>query len=368
MIMILLTYGQNWNQELYMSNSEDKSDILNSYRKAKNDELNKTHVIKEFKGKTDRHDSCVVYTDGSAKGSSQSRDEKSFAGWGIYFIHTDKRGRESHGTKYSNLYNSDPLEAELRAALEGLKFNKYPAHFDLVSDSADVIEGIQDIHEKVSKYHQIKSKDESECSSDEKKQFRYLKIWNQINSEINSNDNIISLKVRWVRSHSLDKLGTNLPDPDNFENPEDKQLVKDCLGNEKADKSANMGAIKSIKSSLYFYINIHQNENEKRRSMMTSRKNFMASRFATDEAIRFLSAQDANFLPKDVMEGIFDPNTLSKIHEARTEINKGRDPAQVLKSILHSKQIITLAESSSTRDFMNKCRENVDIENESMAM
>lgn len=349
-----------------MKESNEKPTVIDDYKKAKNEELNKPHIIKEYRGKTDRYATCKVYTDGSAKGSGQSRDERSFAGWGVYFKNILQGGRVIDGTKYGNLYNSDPLEAELRAALEALKFNDYPSHFELVTDCADVVEGIINIHEKVADYHKLNSnKLSSETSNTDQKNFRYLRIWKQINDEIYSNPNIVSLQVRWVRSHSLDKYGTNLPDLNDFSDPKERLIVEDCLGNEKADKCANRGAIKSVKSSLYFFINVPQSDAERSRSLITSRKNFMNSRFARDEAVRFLSEQPKDFLPKDVIESIFDTQVIDSINHARSEIAKGKNPSDVFKSVLRSQEILAFSESNNTQDFMDRCRQQTDRENES---
>ncbi len=329
--------------------AENNSDIIRSYRPAKNDALNRPHLVKPSALAAEDLAKCVVYTDGSAKGSDQSRDQKSFAGWGIYFRNELKNGRVVEGTKYGNLFNSSSREAELRAVLEALKFNRYPCHFEIVTDCADVVEGMTDIKGTIG----LLEGD----GAGRRVNHGLLKLWRQIDEEIQSNPKIASLSVRWVRSHVLDAAGATLPDPADFDDPVERQIIADCVGNERADKCATLGAIKCIRAALFYYLNVCNDPQAHRRSIETSRKNFFSSQFARDEAIRFLSQQPRDFLPKEVLDGVFDTKTIAKIEQARAQIETGRSADAVFEKMLRSPQVLAFGQSDSTGKFMERCRE-----------
>jgi len=326
---------------------KDKTSILNNYKPAVDDELNKIHEIKSFAGKTDRHGKFTVYTDGSANGASETKDKKSFAGWGFYFKDQFPNGRKTDGTKYGSLFNADPEESELKAVLESLKFNNHPSHFEIISDCSSVVLGLRDIHEKISDYHHANSKSKKEkLSPKESKSFNYLKIWKDIYDEIYQNDNIVSLKVRWVRSHVLSKNEVKSPpNPYDFSAGPERAMVEDIIGNNRADQAANLGCIKSIRSALFFYKNIHLSESELKRSMETCKKNF-SNGFSSDEAIRFLSQQPDDFLPEDIYKSIIPKSVRITISEIKEKSSNPNDLIENISKRISSEKIKDFSRAS----------------------
>lgn len=336
--------------------SKAKTSILNDYKPAANEVLNETHVIKEFFGKTDRYGKFVVYTDGAAIGSSETHDKRSFAGWGFHFKDHLPGGRIKEGQKFGHLFNADPEEAELRAVIEALQFNNHPSHFEIVSDCANVVEGFVNIHEKIGEFHEMAKKGRDQrLSTAENRKFSHLRLWKQMFDEVNMNSNIVSLSARWVRSHTLED-GHDVKVSD-FDTPGEKRIVGDILGNDQADKCATLGTIKAVRSALFFYLNVKTTDAAKERSIRASRKNFEASHFAQDEAVKFLSQQPEDFLPKEIVERILPSECLEKLNTIREEVNNGADIKDSLNSVINSSRSISFSENKSNNAFVNRIME-----------
>lgn len=341
-----------------MEDSTRKTDILASYKPAQNDDLNKVAIIKKFYGKTDRHDRIKIYTDGSVNGHHNAKDGRSFAGWGFYYVNHFQDGSKSDGTRYGNLFNATPREAELKALLEAIKFCDQPKHFEIVSDCSEVVDGLKNIHERVSEFFAAQKISLEHKTGEDKRRYKTLQLWNEINSELKFNENIVSMQVKWVRSHTLDKHNGALPTEKDFEHQSEKNLITDILGNEKADKVATLGAIKAIRGSLFYYVNIKDKSEDIEKSVNICKKNFAASSFARDEAIRFLSQQPENFLPQKLLSSLLDKKSISRISHVRKQIKEGKTAMVALNGIIKNKKIIAFGHSKNktAKDFMEKCR------------
>jgi ribonuclease HI len=334
-----------------MTSTDYSNEFLSSYKRAKSDPLNGAFEVKTSLGFNKIEDRVVVYTDGSAKGSDKAVDNSSFAGWGVYVKHA-KGSNFREITKFGNLFNSSSFEAELRAVLEGLKAVGVPAHYELVTDCADVIEGFHKLNFMMRNYDRdIKRYDPIN--------YPLLKLWKQIH-DVCLSPRVKSLNVSWVRSHSLERYGDNIPDVSMFKDAAAKKLFENCVGNEKADKLAVLGALKSVRGALYHFKTPMDDEKKLRRSIETVRKNFSNSGFARDEAIRYISRMPEDYLPRSLLCQILDVTTLARIDQARKQLAGGADPDEIFRELLRTNHVISVNDPINKQMFMDKCRLSSD--------
>lgn len=329
--------------------------FLDSYMPASKSFLNRPYQVKELSGFGDRYDHLTLYTDGSAKGTGLC-DDRSFGGWGVHYK-LSKPGAELEGDKFGNLFNTSSSEAELRAVLECLYLIKGSAKVDIVTDSADVINGFYDIKDRVRFFK------ESSYRFDPLS-YRKMKLWSSINDVVEGH-RVKSLSVRWVRSHQLDKFSGSLPSISSFKDSKGRGLFMDCLGNSKSDQNANLGAIKAVRGALHYYRSCDGSLDPRAisRSLITVKKNFDGSLFARDEAVRYLSQHEEGFIPNKYLLEIFDQRILSKVASFRELIEGGANIDALFESRLTNGCVISSSDPRNLNMFVEKLRSGNPVKN-----
>jgi len=259
----------------------------------------------------------ICGTDGSAKGADQSPDKKSFSGWGFAASMQYESGRTGRATRYGHMLNATPLEAELVAINEVLKFIDKPTEIEFVVDSASAISWLTsgyDIQGKMDAYLATPAPDKRPRDREE---FRVMKIVADIQENL-KNPMIRGASISWVRAHGLDELSpTQMPNPKETDNPQDERLVRNMLMNHMADLLANEGARKAVRTGVYGLAQTGEGTPDRQRVVKSLRKNLFYSYFARFEAIDFLSKQSPDFLDDEAIMALFSDEDISAIEEKR---------------------------------------------------
>lgn len=312
-------------------------EFLELYKETDDPKLNQVHLIKSRRIEDEGWPTASIYTDGSSKGSNQSHDQRSFSGWGMYMLSETSGGNAREFNLFGNMFNSDILEAELKAVVESLKNIRMPLHVRLVTDSAYVVKGISSLEQRAEEKRDIEAIPEVERESWQWKDYRRLCLWEELGNIINNSPKLLSLEVSWIRAHTLDNA-KSFPDPESGRTEAEKQLIKDCLGNYKADLQANLGAEKQIRSAIWMLhtmLKDEKNYSKVARGIATCRKNFSNSSFSRNEAIKFLGSQGPDFLPREVMLSILDDKTvvlIDGIHITKAKEEEENNKVSFVKS------------------------------------
>ncbi|MND12146.1 ribonuclease H [compost metagenome] len=278
--------------------------------------LQKKHMIKTESVHNPKWPDVYVYTDGSSKGSTKSKDKRSFSGWGVYIRSVSSNGEIREFVNSGNLFNADSREAELRAIHAALSNIKIPGRIKIISDCYYVIKGLCELDLMMERKAAMEKIPQGARQTWYWHEFRLLNVWAEVN-ELLKNRKILSLETEWVKSHSLDNE-EDLPDPSIAKNDKERQLILNCIGNFHADKFANLGARKAVRGALWF-LKSEQNEYKLQRSIETCIKNFSVSAFAREEAVAFLSDQPRDYLPRNTLLTIFNQRTIAKIDLAHDQ-------------------------------------------------
>jgi ribonuclease HI len=248
--------------------------------------------------------SAQLFTDGSVKGPGRS-----FGGWGTYLLSETKSGDTKEFRRYGNLFNSDSFEAELKAVHMGIGNIKKPLHLEIITDSSMVIDGMVNYHEKKKpELERIENLPSDERLGAEWNALRHLNLLKSIMTDVNKNPNIASLTLSWVRSHTLDDE-CYLPNPKHSQDPHERRVMERCVGNFMADQQANLGAIKAVRSALWFLSN-ETNPAKLARSITTCRKNFNNSAFARNIAIDYLRSPSNNLdVDPEILQSVLSKET-----------------------------------------------------------
>lgn len=293
------------------------NELIESYQHAVDDELNKTHIVKSYH--ENHYPQAHLYTDGSAKKGRRADhgldyDGRGFGGWGYYMRSDDKEFNV-----YGNIFNTDAFESEIRAVLEAVKRLRMPLNLHLKTDSAYVVRGLADIEGKMQEKRDIESISPSDRKAYQWRELRNLKYWEQLYEEIKNSDKILSMDVKWVRSHNFESR-SDIPNINEAKSDEEREFLLDCIGNFNADIQANEGAKKQIKAAL-FNLKLEKDENRVNQSIAICAKNFSCSNFSRSEAVRLLSGEGDDFLPRDVISSILGKEGLDRIIENRAKNN-----------------------------------------------
>lgn len=278
--------------------------------------LQSKHKIKEASIYNPKWPDIYIYTDGASKGSKTSKDGRAFSGWGVYTRSVTVSGEVREFVSGGNLFNADSNEAELRAVHSALSNLRIPGRMKIISDSSYVIKGLCEIDAMIDRKNAIEAINPKDRVRWHWTELRLLNIWSEIR-ELLKSSKILSLEAEWVRSHTLDNE-EDLPNPDSAKNDKERNLIMNCIGNFHADKMANLGAKKAVRSALWFLKN-EKDEYKVQKSIETCTKNLALSGFARREAVEFLASQAPDYLPRNVLVTIFDDRTLAKIDEAHEQ-------------------------------------------------
>ncbi len=354
-IQILLARQKQCQFKVIDMRDENRTSILNNYRPAKDDALNKMHIIKEFSGKTDRSGKLTIYTDGSAYGADVTSDGRSFGGYGFACKSINNFGHSKEFSRYGQIDNTSATEAELYSVLSALKYNNKPSHIEIVSDSAYVITGLKDIWDHVHDFHTRSKNAMESASKSERAEFRNLKIWKAISDCIYQDSNITSLSARWIRSHTLSDEEAKEINPYDF-NKIERRYVEDILGNHKADKVSTLGVIKAIQANLLYLNNPDLSLSNKLIPKNIFIKNINASVFSKDEAVRFISTKPAGFFNEDLLKEILPNIVLERVDEARRKIEGGLSHSDAISNLIMNPKIRAFdsLKAECTNSFMQK--------------
>lgn len=291
--------------------------VLESYRPAQDPMLQVDHEIKGQVSSKRKPVRMVVATDGSAKGAKQTPDGKSFCGWGFSAILEYESGRSGKASKYGRLLNSTPTIAELTAIEEVLKFIDRPTTVEFVVDSANAIAWLNRINDVESLMKEHIARPGHELTRDDKEKFAEMVVVERIKKGLES-PLIKGASISWVRAHSLDGLPpTEFPNPRETDTQEERRLVTHLLMNHMADLLANEGARKAVREGVYGLSKTQPESNDRRRVLVTLRKNLFYSYNVRHEAIDFLSKQDPGFLDQDALDALFGEEDQAAIREKR---------------------------------------------------
>jgi ribonuclease HI len=300
---------------------------------AKDPFLNKTHTVVDSNKKGV---SVTVHCDASVKGHLNTHDGRSFGGYG-YLIVGKSHTRTSEWTRFGGMPNASPDEAEMFAILKALSEIRFPANVTVITDSANCVDKITNMSNSLDHLDRIEKKHPKERTSRDWANFAPLKILQRIHNLLEDQGNILSLDVRWVRSHTLDEIG-ELPSVNDIEDPDEKEHLSWRLGNHQADILANEGAKKAVRNAVWKFRHLEESQGnlgsnydrDVARHTSMCRKNFMYSRFVRDVAVDFLS-QRLDFIKKDILESILPDSDVATVLESWKEIERERNPFSVTR-------------------------------------
>jgi ribonuclease HI len=267
--------------------------------------ISKAEVIRSPRSRIDT--TIHLYTDGSSKGSQQTRDRKCFSGWGCNMVIEGPNGSSRNLDFNGGLYNADPHTAELSAVYQALIRVKEPCKIHIHSDSQYVITALKNLPEFISKRTQaIELIDMDKRSVLEKIEMTRLDLWKRVEREINK-PMIMGVTIQWIKSHQMDDMAFN---PEN-QSPE---AIKDIKGNDIADKLSNMGVINGVVTALEKLSEIKKSNDIQAFDWSSKilKKNFTASSFCKEVAIVYL-VEKPNLLTQDIIRNILDPYSATRI-------------------------------------------------------
>jgi ribonuclease HI len=296
---------------------EETRKVINDYNQAKDPMLQSEHSIKNVLESKRKPVSLLVATDGCAKGAKQTPDEKSFCGWGFSGVLEYASGRTGKIQKYGHLLNATPNVAELTAIEQALLFIDRPTIVDLVVDSSDAIYWLTSKDNIQSEIENHRAKPSHEVSREDKLKFLEMLVVERIQRAL-ENPLIKGARISWVRAHSLEKVApTEYPNPKEADSPSEKLLVTKILLNHMADLLANDGARKAIRKSLYGVTKTAPDSVDRRKVLVTVRKNLFYSYNVRNEAIDFVAKQNPGFLDQDALNALFTGPEQEAICEKR---------------------------------------------------